>query len=106
MTGIKTLGNLSDAEVLAMAGGKNLRIEGISTSVFGVLASKPLSFQKSSSRLLDMLQSSNYAIPLLILLAQARQTCFVIAGEKEPPKKLADLFDNVSVLHSIRLEES
>ncbi|KZT54519.1 hypothetical protein CALCODRAFT_485477 [Calocera cornea HHB12733] len=94
MSGIEAYSNLSDAQVLAMAGGKNLRIEGVSTSVFGVLATKPQAFQKSSQRFIDMLQSADYALPLLVLLAQARQLCCFVAADKDAPKKLADLFDN------------
>ncbi|KZO92194.1 hypothetical protein CALVIDRAFT_541217 [Calocera viscosa TUFC12733] len=94
MSGIESFSNLSDAQVLAISGGKNLRIEGVSTSVFGVLAPKPLAFQKSSQRFLDMLQSTEFALPLLILLAQQRQVSCFVAAEKDAPKKLADLFDN------------
>lgn len=111
MTAIDPLANLSDTQVAALGGGPSLRGEAIHPTV---PVSKPpvapgaeLRTQapvekrgivtKSGPQLVASLEDDNMMLPLLVLVAQTRDTClFTVPDEEAHMKSLSTLFDSVS----------
>ena len=110
MTGIDPLANLSDTQVAALGGGPSLRGEAIHPTV---PVSKPpvapgaeLRTQapvekrgivtKSGPQLVASLEADQMMLPLLVLVAQTRDTClFSVPDEEAHMKSLSTLFDSV-----------
>jgi THO complex subunit 2 len=96
MAGIEPLPNLSDSQVVAMAGGPALRIEAIASTTRGARLDPGDAVLKGPQRLGKTLLDSNLALPLLVQVAQQRQSCVYKAPDAHL-KSLASLFDAVSV---------
>ena len=94
MTGIKPLMNETESQIAAMAGGSMLRIEAVASEERGALEERPQLNAKSRDRLLSSLQSSNLSLPLLVLIAQHRQTC-VFSSQEDHLKSIASSYDIV-----------
>jgi THO complex subunit 2 len=94
MAGIEPLPTLSDAQVLAMAGGPTLRIQAIAQETRGAQADPSDINLRGPYRLGRALVDSSLALPLLVQVAQQRQAC-VFNVPDAPLKSLAGLFDAV-----------
>ena len=94
MAGIEPLPSLSDSQVAAMAGGQTLRIEAVASATRGARLDPSDYMLKANGRLGHSLISSNLARPLLIQVAQQRQSCVFQAPDAHL-KSLANLFDTV-----------
>ena len=99
MAGIEPLPSLSDAQVAAMAGGPTLRIEAVASATRGARLDPGDAVLKGPQRLGKALLESNLALPLLIQVAQQRQSC-VFQAPNAYLKSLASLYDTVSVVLS------
>lgn len=97
MAGIEPLPSLSDAQVAAMAGGPSLRIEAVASATRGARLDPGDAVLKGPQRLGKALLESNLALPLLIQVAQQRQSC-VFQAPNAYLKSLASLYDTVSVV--------
>ena len=95
MAGIEPLPSLSDAQVAAMAGGPILRIEAVAAATRGARLDPGDAVLKGPQRLGKALLESNLALPLLIQIAQQRQSC-VFQAPNAYLKSLASLYDTVS----------
>jgi THO complex subunit 2 len=95
MAGIEPLPNLSDSQVAAMAGGPALRIEAIASTTRGARLDPGDAVLKGPQRLGKTLLDSSLALPLLVQVAQQRQSCVYKAPDAHL-KSLASLFDAVS----------
>lgn len=113
MTSIDPLANLSDNQIAAQGGGPILRGEVITPTV--TLLKPPLApgaeprpaapiekkgaTGKSAVKLLKSLQTSGLLLPLLVVVAQTRDSCMFTVPEAEAHMKhLSSLFDNVCPL--------
>jgi THO complex subunit 2 len=111
MTGIDPLANLSDNQVASLSGGPTLQAEAIHPTVASskpppqpgveVRAEAPVEKRglttKSSLLLLKSLEEERMLVPLLVVVAQARDTCVITVPEAEAHMKhLSSLFDSVS----------
>ncbi|KAE9385705.1 hypothetical protein BT96DRAFT_1006795 [Gymnopus androsaceus JB14] len=99
MAGIEPLPSLSDTQIQAMAGGPALRIEAIASSTRGARMD-PSDGIRSSQRLGQALIETSLALPLLIQVAQQRQSSVFLARDA-PLKSLAGLFDTT---HGVLLQ--
>lgn len=98
MTGFEPFADLSDAQVMSLAGGKLLRSE-VFTQTDISQASKRItlvSLQNAKGRLTQALQKSGLAMPLLVSIAVQRQAC--ISTVSAHLKSLGGLFDQVRCL--------
>ncbi len=95
MAGIEPLPSLSDSQVAAMAGGPTLRIEAVASVTRGARLDPGDAMLKGPYRLGKALLESSLALPLLVQVAQQRQSCVHQAGDAYL-KSLASLFDTVS----------
>jgi THO complex subunit 2 len=97
MAGIEPLPSLSDDQIAAMAGGPLLRIEAVASTIRGARADMTdSSLRQAPLRLGRSLLESGLALPLLILVAQQRQSCVFNAPDTHL-KSLASLYDTVGV---------
>ena len=96
MAGIEPLPSLSDFQVIAMAGGPTLRIEAVASNTRGARLDPREAKYGSLLRLGKALLDSALALPLLVQVAQQRQSCVFQAPDAHP-KSLASLFDTVSL---------
>lgn len=97
MAGIEPLPSLSETQITAMAGGPTLRIEAVASSARGARLDPGDAVLKGPQRLGKALLDSQLALPLLVQVAQQRQS----AVHKIPDahlKSLASLYDTVSLL--------
>ena len=96
MAGIEPLPNLSESQITAMAGGPILRIEAVASDTRGARLDIERVRFRGPERLGSALADSGLAQPLLIQLAQQRQSCVFTAPETHL-KSLASLYDTVSI---------
>ena len=94
MAGIEPLPNLSDAQISAMAGGPTLRIEAVASGTRGARLDPSDVTLRGPQRLGKTLLDSSLALPLLIQVAQQRQSC-VFTAQDAHLKSLASLYDAV-----------
>jgi THO complex subunit 2 len=95
MAGIEPLPSLSDSQIIAMAGGPVLRIEAIASAARGARLDPGDAVLKGPQRLGRGLLESSLALPLLIQVAQQRDSCVFKAPDAHL-KTLASLYDTVS----------
>lgn len=95
MAGIEPLPSLSDSQIVAMAGGPALRIEAVASTTRGARLSHGDAVLRAPQRLGRALLESSLALPLLIQVAQQRQSC-VFKTQNAHLKSLASLYDTVS----------
>jgi THO complex subunit 2 len=94
MAGIEPLPSLSDAQIGAMAGGPTLRIEAVASNARGARLDPSEVTLRGPQRLGKTLLDSSLALPLLIQVAQQRQSC-VFTAQDTHLKSLASLYDVV-----------
>ena len=94
MAGIEPLPSLSDAQISAMAGGPTLRIEAVASNARGARLDPSEVTLRGPQRLGKTLLDSSLALPLLIQVAQQRQSCVFMAQDTHL-KSLASLYDVV-----------
>lgn len=98
MTGVEPLPTLSNSQVLAMGGGRVLRIEAVASAFRGArMTPDERLTSRSAGRLGRGLIDSSLALPLLILVAQLRQSC-VYQNSSTHVKALANLYDLVCAI--------
>ncbi|KAG9317173.1 transcription factor/nuclear export subunit protein 2-domain-containing protein [Chiua virens] len=100
MAGIEPLPSLSDSQITAMAGGPALRIEAIASATRGARLDPGDATLKGPHRLGKSLLEASLALPLLIQVAQQRQSC-VFKAPDTYLKSLASLFDTT---HGVLLQ--
>ncbi|KIK65595.1 hypothetical protein GYMLUDRAFT_70692 [Collybiopsis luxurians FD-317 M1] len=97
---IEPLPSLSDSQIQAMAGGPALRIEAIASSTRGARMDPADAARASLQRLGTTLIDTSLALPLLIQVAQQRQSAVFLARDAHL-KSLAGLFDTT---HGVLLQ--
>ncbi|KAF5393664.1 hypothetical protein D9757_000298 [Collybiopsis confluens] len=97
---IEPLPSLSDSQIQAMAGGPVLRIEAIASATRGARMDPTDSTRGSLQRLGTTLIETSLALPLLIQVAQQRQSAVFLARDAYL-KSLAGLFDTT---HGVLLQ--
>ena len=102
MAGIEPLPTLSDSQIAAMAGGPTLRIEAVASTTRGARIDPSDAILKGPQRLGKALLESSLALPLLVQVAQQRQSC-VFQAPDAYLKSLASLFDTVRALCVARI---
>ncbi|THV05422.1 hypothetical protein K435DRAFT_647314 [Dendrothele bispora CBS 962.96] len=100
MAGIEPLPSLSDSQIISMAGGPALRIEAIASTTRGARLDPSDVSLRGPSRLGKALVDNSLALPLLIQVAQQRQSSIFRTNEA-PLKSLASLFDST---HGVLLQ--
>ncbi|KAI6105439.1 transcription factor/nuclear export subunit protein 2-domain-containing protein [Pisolithus sp. B1] len=100
MAGIEPLPSLSDSQISAMAGGPALRIEAVASTTRGARLDPSDAVLKGPHRLGKTLIENNLALPLLIQVAQQRQSCVFRAPDAHL-KSLSSLFDTI---HGVLLQ--
>ncbi|KAG7448931.1 uncharacterized protein BT62DRAFT_653210 [Guyanagaster necrorhizus] len=100
MAGVEPLPSLSDSQITAMAGGPALRIEAIASATRGARLDPAEASLKGPSRLGKTLVDSGLALPLLIQVAQQRQSSIYKAPDAHL-KSLASLYDTT---HGVLLQ--
>ncbi|KAH8106136.1 transcription factor/nuclear export subunit protein 2-domain-containing protein [Cristinia sonorae] len=100
MAGIEPLPSLSDSQVQAMAGGPALRIEAVASTTRGARLAHGDALLKGPSRLGRALLESQLALPLLVQVAQQRQSC-VFQAPNAHLKSLASFYDTT---HGVLLQ--
>ncbi|KAJ7755620.1 transcription factor/nuclear export subunit protein 2-domain-containing protein [Mycena maculata] len=100
MAGIEPLPSLTDSQVIAMAGGPVLRIEAIASAARGARLDPGDANLKGPQRLGRSLLESSLALPLLIQVAQQRDSCVFRAPDAHL-KTLASLYDTT---HGVLLQ--
>ncbi|KAI0312477.1 transcription factor/nuclear export subunit protein 2-domain-containing protein [Amylostereum chailletii] len=100
MAGIEPLPSLSDPQIAAMAGGPALRIEAVASSTRGARLDPGDAVLKGPTRLGKALLDSSLALPLLIQVAQQRQSA-VFKIQDAHLKSLASLYDTT---HGVLLQ--
>ncbi|KAG2043203.1 transcription factor/nuclear export subunit protein 2-domain-containing protein [Suillus americanus] len=100
MAGIEPLPSLSDPQIAAMAGGPALRIEAVASTTRGARLDPGDAVLKGPQRLGKTMLETNLALPLLIQVAQQRQSCVFKAPDAHL-KSLASLFDTT---HGVLLQ--
>ncbi|KAG0699864.1 transcription factor/nuclear export subunit protein 2-domain-containing protein [Suillus ampliporus] len=100
MAGIEPLPSLSDSQINAMAGGPALRIEAVASTTRGARLDPGDAVLKGPQRLGKTMLETNLALPLLIQVAQQRQSCVFKAPDAHL-KSLASLFDTT---HGVLLQ--
>ncbi|KDQ14762.1 hypothetical protein BOTBODRAFT_32521 [Botryobasidium botryosum FD-172 SS1] len=95
MTNIEPQENLSDDQVVCMGGGPVLRIEALAKEKRGALSAKLQAGNTiGARRLITSLNKVNLTLPLLIEVAQQRESCVFTVPEHETHLKyLSNLFD-------------
>ena len=93
MTGLEPFADLSDAQVMSLAGGPVLRSEVFNQTDLSTGAKKTQaqSQQAGRDRLRQALAGSGLGVPLLVSIAWQRQVC--VAGAETHLKSLGALFD-------------
>ena len=94
MAGIEPLPSLSESQIAAMAGGPTLRIEAVASKTRGARLDPGDAVLKGPQRLGKALLDSSLALPLLIQVAQQRQSA-VFRTQDAHLKSLASLYDTV-----------
>lgn len=94
MAGIEPLPSLSDSQIISMAGGPCLRIEAIASSTRGARLDPGDAVLKGPQRLGRVLLESSLALPLLVQVAQQRESCVFKAPDAHLTT-LASLYDSV-----------
>jgi THO complex subunit 2 len=102
MAGIEPLPSLSESQIAAMAGGPVLRIEAVASTTRGARLDPGDAVLKGPQRLGKCLLESSLALPLLIQVAQQRQSCVFKAPDAHL-KSLAGLYDAVCPRYVLRL---
>lgn len=102
MAGIEPLPSLTNSQIIAMAGGPILRIEAVASTFRGARLNPSDAGYKGPQRLGRALLESSTALPLLILIAQQRQSC-VFQNASSHVKALASTFDLVCTLFPLTL---
>lgn len=97
MAGIEPLPSLSDSQIAAMAGGPALRVEAIASATRGARLDPGDAMLKGPQRLAKALLESSLAFPLLVQVAQQRQSS-IFKAPNAHLKSLASLFDTVCIL--------
>ncbi|KAF7301535.1 hypothetical protein MIND_00719000 [Mycena indigotica] len=92
MAGIEPLPSLSENQIVCMGGGPILRIEAIASSTRGARLDPGEAVYKGPQRLGRTLLESDLAFPLLVQVAQQRDSCVFKAPDAHL-KSLASLFD-------------
>ncbi|KAJ3723327.1 transcription factor/nuclear export subunit protein 2-domain-containing protein [Lentinula raphanica] len=100
MADIEPLPSLSDSQIQAMAGGPALRIEAIASSTRGARMDPSEGSRASIQRLGQGLIDTSLALPLLIQVAQQRQSSVFLAKDAHI-KSLAGLYDTT---HGVLLQ--
>ncbi|KAF7331994.1 hypothetical protein MKEN_00079700 [Mycena kentingensis (nom. inval.)] len=100
MAGIEPLPSLSEHQISAMAGGPVLRIEAIASETRGARLDPGEVLYKAPTRLGHALVDSALAFPLLVQVAQQRDSCVHKAHDAHL-KSLASLFDTT---HGVLLQ--
>lgn len=93
MSGVNTVYDLSESQIVACRGGPMLKSEALASNSRGVLSGFTT---RTADRLLSTLKQTRLQFPLLILLAQIRQQC-VYDSRSNYLKSLGHLHDSVSV---------
>ena len=97
MAGIEPLPSLSEVQITAMAGGPTLRIEAVASTTRGARLDPGDAVLKGPQRLGKALLDSQLALPLLVQVAQQRQSA-VHKIHDAHLKSLASLYDAVSFM--------
>lgn len=92
MAGIEPVENLSESQITALTCGPTVAIEALASSTRGALQARPL--DRPTEKLMTALVKNDLAVPLLILLAQHRQS-YVFRMHGASLKTLSSLFDEV-----------
>uniref|UniRef100_A0A0W0FKZ3 THO complex subunit 2 n=1 Tax=Moniliophthora roreri TaxID=221103 RepID=A0A0W0FKZ3_MONRR len=100
MAGIEPLPSLSDSQIAAMAGGPTLRIEAIASGIRGARQEPGDATLRAPYRLGKALLEGSLALPLLIQVAQQRQSAVFLARDAHV-KSLASLYDTT---HGVLLQ--
>ncbi|KAL6309570.1 transcription factor/nuclear export subunit protein 2-domain-containing protein [Sparassis latifolia] len=100
MAGIEPLPGMTDSQITAMAGGPVLRIEAVASRNRGARLDPSDAGLKGPQRLGRALLESSLAQPLLIQVAQQRQSC-VFQAPNAHLKSLANLYDTT---HGVLLQ--
>lgn len=100
MAGIEPLPSLSDAQVSSMAGGPILCVQAVAADTRGANMDPGDVKLNATSRLGKALLESKLGLPLLIQVAQQRQSCVYKTSDTHL-KSLASLFDTVWVFPCI-----
>ena len=94
MAGIEPLPSLSESQMAAIASGPTLRIEAVASKTRGARLDPGDAVLKGPQRLGKALLDSSLALPLLIQVAQQRQSA-VFRTQDAHLKSLASLYDTV-----------
>ncbi|KAI9512728.1 transcription factor/nuclear export subunit protein 2-domain-containing protein [Russula earlei] len=100
MAGIEPLPSLSETQIAAMAGGPTLRIEAVASSARGARLDPGDAVLKGPQRLGKALLESQLALPLLVQVAQQRQS----AVYKIPDAHLKSLASLYDATHGVLLQ--
>ncbi|KAI0254213.1 transcription factor/nuclear export subunit protein 2-domain-containing protein [Lactifluus subvellereus] len=100
MAGIEPLPSLSETQIAAMAGGPTLRIEAVASSARGARLDPGDAVLKGPQRLGKALLDSQLALPLLVQVAQQRQSAVYKIPDAHL-KSLASLYDTT---HGVLLQ--
>jgi hypothetical protein len=92
MAGIGPVENLSEGQITALTCGPTVAIEALASSTRGALQARPL--DRPAEKLMAALVKNDLAVPLLILLAQHRQS-YVYRTHNASLKTLSSLYDEV-----------
>ncbi|TCD67697.1 THO complex subunit 2 [Steccherinum ochraceum] len=100
IAGIEPLPSLSDSQIVAMAGGPALRVEAVASAARGARLDHADTLLRAPQRLARGLLDSSLALPLLIQVAQQRQSCVFKTADAHI-KSLASLYDTT---HGVLLQ--
>lgn len=97
MSGLEPFADLSDAQVMSLAGGRVLRSEVFNQTDISQAGKRPqvVALQNAKIRLTHALRRSGLAMPLLVNIAIQRQAC--LSDTEAHLKSLGGLFDQVSL---------
>jgi hypothetical protein len=98
MAGIYPQANLTDEQVSCMGGGPVLRIEALAKETRGSLSVnvQATGIAKTTQKLIAALMKSSLTVPLLVAVAQQRESCIFKVPEHDTHLKyLSNLFDEV-----------
>jgi THO complex subunit 2 len=101
MTGLEPFADLSDGQVMSLAGGKILRSEVFNQTDLTQVSGRQgiITTNAAKGRLVASLKQSGLAIPLLVNIAIQRQAC--LSDTEVHLKALGGLFDAVSLSFKI-----
>ena len=91
LCGIHPLFDLSESQIIALRGGPILRTEAVASNHRGVMSTFST---RTADRFNSTLKSTNLLLPLLVLLAQRRQSCIYVS-RNDHLKTLGHLYDTV-----------